>query len=251
MPPTLAAVIDWLMLPMSGVAEHALDPRIAWHARTMTLAWGVLVPLGALIARYAKILPGQDWPRRLDNQLWWHAHRGCQYLGVALTLVGLVLAWRAGADPAGSVHALFGWAVALVGLAQVAGGQLRGTKGGVADPAGDHYAMTRRRVIFERVHKSAGWGAIAAGIVTIVLGLRLADAPRWMLVVLVLWWAALAAAAVILQRRGWCADTYQAIWGPSPEHPGNRLPPIGWGVRRGAAISAARPARPRTSDRER
>ena len=35
-----------------------------------------------------------------------------------------------------------------------------------------------------------------------------------------------------LQRQGRCIDTYQAIWGPDPRHPGNRLKPVGWGVRR-------------------
>ncbi|MCC6869943.1 MAG: cytochrome b [Burkholderiales bacterium] len=205
----------------------------------MVLAWGILAPVGALAARYGKILPGQGWPRRLDNPLWWHAHRGCQYAAVALTFVGLYLAWTAGADSTRSLHAVLGWGVALAGIAQVAGGLLRGSKGSTAEPAGDHYAMTRRRVRFERIHKSLGWGAVLLAAATIVLGLHLADAPRWMAAILLLWWAGLGAVAFVLQRRGWCADTYQAIWGPSPEHPGNRIPPIGWGIRRGEAIGAA------------
>lgn len=244
MPAWLEAAVAWLALPWSGVAEHALDWRIAWHARVMVLAWGILAPLGALAARYGKILPGQGWPQRLDNPLWWHTHRGCQYAAVALTFVGLYLAWIAGAEPARSLHAGLGWAVTLAGVAQVAGGLLRGSKGSATEPAGDHYAMTRRRVLFERIHKALGWAAVILAVAAMVLGLQLADAPRWMAVTLGLWWTALAAAAVLLQRRGWCADTYQAIWGPSPEHPGNRLPPIGWGIRRGEAIGPARPARP-------
>jgi hypothetical protein len=36
---------------------------------------------------------------------------------------------------------------------------------------------------------------------------------------------------VTLQRRGLAVDTYQAIWGPDPQHPGNATPP-GWGMNR-------------------
>lgn len=235
----LASFVDWLWLPLSGVQEHVIDPRIAWHARAMVLAWGVLLPLGALAARFLKILPGQGWPRRLDHPLWWNLHRTLQYLGVLLTAGGVYLVWRMGAGPAPSLHAWLGWTLVIVVLLQTGGGWLRGSKGSPGEPGGDHYAMTRRRIVFERLHKSLGWAAILIGMVTIGLGLQLADAPRWMPVVLGLWWALLVWLAVVLQRRGWCADTYQAIWGPSRAHPGNRIPPVGWGIRRGAAIGPA------------
>lgn len=236
MSPLVETIVDWLSLPMSGASRHVLEPRIAWHGRAMALAWGILLPVGALTARYFKILPGQDWPRRLDHRFWWRAHLALQYFGVALTVVGVALVWRPGAAPAASAHAWLGWAVATAAILQVAGGWLRGSKGGPDCPSGDHYAMTVRRIVFERVHKALGWVAIMLGLVTIALGLRLADAPRWMPVVLALWWSMLAGWAAFLQSRGWCSDTYQAIWGPSPDHPGNRIPPIGWGVRRGATI---------------
>ena len=71
---------------------------------------------------------------------------------------------------------------------------------------------------------------LAVGV--IALGLVLSDAPRWMALALALWWLLLAWAFVGLQRAGRCIDTYQAIWGPGPQHPGNHLRPTGWGVRR-------------------
>lgn len=237
---SLTSIVAWLMLPLSGAAEHALASHVAWHARAMVLAWGILLPLGVLAARFLKIMPGQGWPRRLDNPLWWNLHRGFQYLGVLLTVAGLYLVWGTGSVTGGSfgrsIHAWLGWTVAGCGFLQVLGGWLRGSKGSPAEPAGDHYAMTRHRLVFERVHKALGWAAIVAGIVTIAIGLWLADAPRWMPVVLAAWWAGLACIGAVLQRRGWCVDTYQAIWGPSPEHPGNRIAPVGWGIRRGKAI---------------
>ena len=92
--------------------------------------------------------------------------------------------------------------------------------------------MTPHRLRFERFHKSLGWLAVIAGVAVIALGLGVADAPRWMPIVLCVWWAALAGLALQWQRQGRCIDTYQAIWGPDPAHPGNHLRPIGWGVRR-------------------
>ena len=118
-------------------------------------------------------------------------------------------------------------------------GLARGSKGGPTSEQlrVDHYDMTPYRVWFERLHKSLGWLAVLGAIAVIVLGLVVADAPRWMLVVLGLWWLALTVAAWLWQRQGRCVDTYQAIWGPDPTLPGNRRAPIGWGVARAAAAS--------------
>jgi len=229
-------LVDWLLTPLSGSALHHVEPWVAWHARAMVLAWGVLLPLGALAARYFKIAPGQDWPRELDNRLWWHAHRTLQYGGLGLAVVGvLAVAWqRDPALPAALWHARLGWLVMTLGLLQVLGGWLRGTKGGpTADTLrGDHYDMTLHRRVFERLHKSIGWLALALAFVAIGLGLLAADAPRWMPCLLGLWWMGLLLAALRLQRAGRCIDTYQAIWGPDPTHPGNATEPIGWGVHR-------------------
>jgi len=130
-----------------------------------------------------------------------------------------------------------GWSLLALGAAQGLSGLLRGSKGGPTDTAlpagtGDHYLMTRRRRAFERMHKLLGWLSIAAAVPVIVLGLIVADAPRWMFVVLSGWWAAYILVLAYWQRRGRCIDTYQAIWGPDPGLPGNRIAPIGPGVRR-------------------
>jgi hypothetical protein len=99
--------------------------------------------------------------------------------------------------------------------------------------------MTPHRVWFERVHKGLGWLAVLAAIGVIAMGLAIADAPRWMALALTAWWLALAGVAWRWQRQGRCIDTYQAIWGPDPSHPGSRLDPIGWGVCRPGGDEAA------------
>ncbi len=205
----------------------------------MVLAWAVLFPLGVLAARFFKILPGQDWPRELDSRVWWRTHLTTQYAGGAVLILALVLAlFATGTAGAAAAfwHQLLGWTVMTLAVWQFLGGWLRGTKGGPTDVrgslAGDHYDMTRRRRIFEYAHKIGGYLALLAACLALVTGLYAANASRWMWLVLIAWWVGGALLAVYLQRRGLAHDTYQAIWGPSCDHPGNHRPPIGLGVRR-------------------
>ncbi len=232
----MEALLHYLLEPASGAAGHVLDTKIAWHGRVMVLAWGVLIPLGIVVARFMKVLPGQAWPQRLDNPSWWHAHRTTQYSGVVLSLVGAALAWSAAKNPdmLRSAHTTLGWMVVGLGLAQVVAGFLRGSKGGPTGQTmrGDHYDMTPRRVWFERLHKAVGYSAILLACATLLLGLAAADAPRWMWIALIAWWLFIGAIGVRWQAQGRAFDTYQAIWGPGEEHPGNRREPVGLGIHR-------------------
>ncbi len=232
----MSAVWDWWLQPLSGAASHAVNPEVYWHARLMVLAWGVLLPLGVLLARYFKVLPSQNWPSRLDNKLWWHAHRSLQWLGLLLATLGLFVVWphAPAASPLARAHGWLGWGLMGLGWLQLLSGLVRGSKGGPGEPsmAGDHYAMTPHRVWFERLHKSLGWLLIFSAMGVILAGLVLADAPRWMPALLLAWWAGLVVLALRWQSQGRCMDTYQAIWGPDLSHPGNQLRPIGWGVHR-------------------
>jgi hypothetical protein len=128
----------------------------------------------------------------------------------------------------------------LVGMlvVQVLLGLGRGSKGGPTAPASDgsfrghHYDMTPWRRMFEALHKSLGYAAISLSVIVMLSGSWKANAPVWMWLSLVLWWAGLVVAFIVLQRRGMAVDTYQAIWGDDPQHPGNQLPTPGWGVHR-------------------
>jgi hypothetical protein len=219
---TLQLIFSWWMLPLSGTATHDIAPLVAWHARFMVLAWSVLIPLGVLAARFFKVTPRQDFPAQLDNPLWWHAHRALQYTGVALALIAVgLIGWMNASFHAKNWHSIFGYTLLALGLLQIVGAHLRGTKGGPTDAAkglpleGDHYNMTRRRRIFEYIHKRVGYAALALTVLTTALGLALADAPRWMALVILLWWLLLILLFAVLQKRGRAVDTYTAIWGKS------------------------------------
>ena len=208
----LQTIFNWLLLPLSGVSVHDIAPLVAWHARLMVLAWSVLIPLGVLAARFYKVTPKQDFPAELDNPLWWHSHRALQYTGVSLSVLAalFIAKWQLA-----SWHAICGYVLMALGLLQVMGALLRGSKGGPTDTEmrGDHYDMTRQRRIFEWLHKRVGYSALALTILTTSLGLAMADAPRWMALALGLWWFLLVGIFVVLQRKGRAVDTYTAIWG--------------------------------------
>ena len=174
--------MEWLMASISGSSTHTLAPWAMWHARWMVLAWGVLLPVGALVARFFKVLPAQNWPQVVDNTLWWHTHRALQWAGFACLLVGLWLVWgkATGRGDLPRLHGWVGWLVCVLAALQVLGALARGSKGGPTDHTirGDHYDMTSRRRVFERLHKGLGWLAVLLAVVVMALGLTLADAGR-------------------------------------------------------------------------
>jgi len=241
---TLVDAFAWLLLPLSGSSTHEVSTWVSWHGRVMVFSWGLLLPLGVLVARFFKVMPGQDWPQVLDNQRWWKAHLHGQSWAVALAVLGVALVWSqaVGATPAAQLHGVLGWSVMALGLAQVALGLARGSKGGPTESIlqGDHYDMTPWRKVFERGHKTLGYTALLLAMTALGTGLVVADAPHWMVLGLAMWWFTLLGAFAVLQRQGRCIDTYQAIWGPDTLHPGSRSKPIGWGIRLYTAASFAK-----------
>ena len=238
----ISSASDWLLTGLSG-HPHVSPPAWAyWHARCMVVGWTILLPVGMLIARFLKVTPRQNWPSSLDNKFWWRCHIRLQAAGLALVLVGLALVYaRSTAGSAlANAHHVGGWLVIGIGALQLLSGLLRGSKGGptAVTVRGDHYDMTLRRVIFEYLHKTLGWAAMAVAICVTVAGMVLVDAPRWMAVVIGCWWVAYALIFIWLQAKRRCIDTYQAIWGPDTRHPGNRRPPIGWGINRPSSPEA-------------
>lgn len=226
-------MLEWLHAPFSGAPAGTIASDVPWHARLMVLAWGLMIPAGALWARFCKVSAEQDWPRELNDKQWWRAHLGLAIGAVLLSMGAVTLvSGREPTDARANLHHLLGWTVLLAGLWQALHGLARGTEGGptAATPRGDHFDRTLRRVLFERIHESLGWIAVLAAVAAILSGLWVTDAPRLMFAAVVSWWCLPSAASVHWQRAGRAFDTCQAIWGPDPALPGNRRAPVGWGV---------------------
>jgi cytochrome b561 len=228
---------DWLTLPLAIDRPHVLTDAQQWHARLMFVAWGVIAPLAGIIARYFKVLPQQDWPRQLDSQFWWRIHWIGQSLVLVFTMLAVYLLYRQGLDST-TIHSRIGYVVLALVAFQIALGYFRGSKGGPTAPlangdiSGDHYDMSLRRRVFEVLHKSLGYCLLLLSVASIVMGLWHVNAPRWMWICILSWWILLIGLFIVLQRKGFAIDTYQAIWGPDPRHPGNSAPAPGWGMRR-------------------
>ncbi|MEO1556838.1 MAG: cytochrome b561 domain-containing protein [Pseudomonadota bacterium] len=219
-------MVDWLLSPINADAPHVVGFAVSWHGRFMVLGWGILAPLAVVFARYFKVMPGQDWPRELDNQTWWRGHWIGQTVVFCLSVTGLVLVLPLNISETG-LHGILGAGVLVALITQVLLGLFRGSKGGPTARApdgslsGDHYDMTTRRRWFEALHKTLGYCVLVLGAITIIYGLLHANGPNWMWVVLVFWWLGLVAASVVLEHRGMAMNSYQAIWGNDPAHPGN------------------------------
>lgn len=230
---------DWLLAPIDPLRDHSVSFEVAWHGRLMVLGWSIFVPIGILSARYFKILPRQQWPKKLDSQAWWYTHLTLQYATGVLTLAALWLIWDVSGNRDGAfLHRLMGWTTVVLCGVQYLAGWLRGSKGGPTEVArtgtirGDHYDMTFRRKAFERMHKTVGYVCLLAALIAVFAGLWMTNAPRWMWILIVGWWITVIVAFIGFQKAFGAAETYESIWGDDPDLPGNKLKPIGWGVKK-------------------
>jgi len=220
--------MDWLFAAIDGSRPHAVGWHVSWHGRFMVVGWGVLVPLGVLAARYFKVLPGQRYPEVLDVRVWWHTHLTAQICALAMSLVAIVLILTepgpiVSLTAASWLHRALGWSIAMLAVMQGLSGLSRGTRGGPGQILlrGDHYDMSPRRLAFEVLHKTMGHVALALAGAAVLTGMWQANAPVWMWIVIPGWWMLLAGFFAVFERRGMVVDTYEAIWGPDPSHPGN------------------------------
>ena len=196
-----------------------------WHGAMMAVAWLVLFPAGAVVARFYKVRPRQDFPNEVDDRFWWDTHRALQTLGAGLAALAVWWAYDAlGTVPWQDPHVQFGVGTLALLALQMASPLLRGTKGGptddFADPAdpltwrGDHYDMTLRRRLFEAWHKRAGYAAMGLALAAIWTGIEAADLESWWNVAVVAAVAVFATLFVRLTRQHRRVDTWLAIWGP-------------------------------------
>lgn len=130
----------------------------------MTVSWGILLPLGVIVARFYRHKEPTTGPKA-----WWFVrHQLSQYGGLLLATVGFALAiymkWHT--QHFDSVHAKLGLTVMIIGLLQPLNAFIR-------PKPGDKY-----RAIWSFCHKNLGYGAIVLAMPTIFLGLRIIVAPK-------------------------------------------------------------------------
>ena len=134
----------------------------------MTLSWGFIIPLGAVLPR--------TWKAALPGGLWYRRHRLVQLVGVLLHLVGVVLGLLM--VPAcchlSGLHKVLGVTMAALALLQPLLAFARPAK-----PAAGESPSVQRQA-WRLKHALLGYGLLALGAVQVVTGVRLSWRLEWL-----------------------------------------------------------------------
>lgn len=133
------------------------------HGSLMLIAWGWLLPSGALISRFF---------RHRNNDLWFKIHRMLQPLGLAIAIAGWAIAltnFNVFGDFGypGRRHGIMGCAVMAAGIFQPINAVIR------PHAPDKNEKRTTLRLMWEILHKSLGWVTILLAFATIGLGTTL------------------------------------------------------------------------------
>lgn len=143
----------------------SLSELILMHGALMLIGWGLLLPAGAVVARFGKNLPDAGWFR---------IHQMMQPFGLAVALVGWIIALRnfSALDAKDSPtlhypHAVCGMVTMVIGLTQPLNAFVR------PHPPKEGEERSSSRIAWEILHKGSGWVTICLAIVTIGMGTTL------------------------------------------------------------------------------
>jgi len=159
--------IDFAAGVVTAAPKRSAEAVLYIHLVLMSVAWGALLPLGAIISnRFRGQLP----------ETWIHWHRNLQMAGWALQLVGVVMAiiyvvqYSA---PFSSSHTFIGLFVVIVGTFQPVNALLRPHK------PEEGQVKTQKRAAWELMHKGLGWLAVVLGMLNLLLGVMLLVAKSY------------------------------------------------------------------------
>ncbi|XP_058736840.1 cytochrome b561 and DOMON domain-containing protein At3g25290-like [Vicia villosa] len=157
------------------------------HGLLNTVSWGILFPLGVIMARYVKTFPSAD-------PAWFYLHVGCQLSAYVLGVAGWATGIKLGSESEGitfSVHRNVGITLFCLATIQIFALLLRPNK--------DH----KYRFYWNIYHHSFGYTIIILGILNIFRGLEiLSPDHKWKssyIVVII----ALAVIALVLEAITW------------------------------------------------
>nr|ACG28004.1 membrane protein [Zea mays] len=134
------------------------------HGILNAVSWGLLLPMGAIFARYLKTFRSAD-------PAWFYLHVACQLLGYGVGVSGWATGIHLGNLSKGitySLHRNIGITVFALGTLQIFALFLR--------PKKDH----KYRVYWNAYHHSVGYTVIVLGVVNIFKGMAILDVEqRW------------------------------------------------------------------------
>ncbi|CAJ2670014.1 unnamed protein product [Trifolium pratense] len=174
----------------SGSGVGPVDPitkKKNIHGILNTLSWGILFPLGVIIARYVKAFPSAD-------PAWFYLHVGCQLTAYVLGVAGWGSGIKLGTESEGitfTVHRNIGITLFCLATIQVFALFLR--------PKPDH----KYRFFWNIYHHSFGYAILFLGILNIFRGFEILNPDQKWRSAYILVIIALAVVAVVMEVITW------------------------------------------------
>jgi len=176
-----SAIVNFLR--GGGSIMPTVTPAKVVHGVFMFIAWGVMIPFGAIVARYL--------PKDKFDEVWFKIHQFNQPIAVGLTLVGFIIALAMVTTQFALAHSYFGLILFILSIGQVVWAFLRPHKEGTS--------KTTLRNIWELIHKWAGRILPIFGYITIFLGLGAIAAGGGTIALAIIWCILLVAFVVYLE----------------------------------------------------
>ncbi|XP_038704099.1 cytochrome b561 and DOMON domain-containing protein At3g25290 [Tripterygium wilfordii] len=145
---------------LSGEGSSATDPRLKKkniHGILNAVSWGILFPLGAIIARYMRTFESAD-------PAWFYLHVFCQISAYAIGVAGWATGLKLGSESQGityTIHRNIGIALFSLATVQIFALFLR--------PKKDH----KYRFYWNIYHHSIGYSILVLGIYNVFRGLNM------------------------------------------------------------------------------
>ena len=172
---------------VTGAVQAVADPLLHWkraHAALMAVAFGFLIPLGILFARFFK-----GWGPR-----WFHLHRTFVLSGLVLVIAGFVIAVNKLGPVTHATHRGIGIYVVAAMLFQPLNAIIRPPPPGV----GVGEKSTTLRLVWQALHHWNARVAYVLAIVNVYIGFDILDpAAKWVVVFSVLWGAVMLVGVVL------------------------------------------------------
>lgn len=157
------------------------------HGILNAVSWGILFPIGAIVARYLRTFPSAD-------PAWFYLHASCQVSAYAIGVAGWATGLKLGSESKGiqfTDHRNIGIALFAIATLQIFALFLRPNK--------DH----KYRFYWNIYHHSVGYAILVLGILNVFKGLRiLSPEHKWKLAYIIVI-GVLGGIAVLLEAITW------------------------------------------------
>ena len=156
-------ITDPCSLSPDSSSSSATSWGVVAHGSLMVTSWGLLLPMGVLIAHFL----------RHRDPTWFVIHRGIQFCGICFALSGFIIAvtqfsvFHPGYFAVAQAHGYMGCIVMTIGFLQPLNAYFRPHKS-------KEHPRSEKRKYWEWLHKGSGWFAIFLAIPTICIGTTLA-----------------------------------------------------------------------------